>query len=126
MHSDPIADMLTRIRNASLAGLAETKMPYSKVKEKIAQVMMESKYVQSVSTTEEEKRKTLVIKLNPGKRITLKRISKPGQRIYKKAKEIYPLKHGYGLTIITTSQGIMTDKSAMEKKLGGEIICEIY
>jgi small subunit ribosomal protein S8 len=102
MHSDPIADMLTRIRNASLAGLAETKMPYSKVKEKIAQVMMESKYVQSVNTTEEEKRKTLVIKLNPGKRITLKRI------------------------IITTSQGIMTDKSAMEKKLGGEIICEIY
>lgn len=126
MHSDPIADMLTRIRNASMAKLNKASMPYSKIKEQIASVLEQNKYIEGVKIYEEDNRKILEIALFPEKSLELKRISKPGQRIYKKAKELYPTRKGYGLTIITTSEGVMTEKDALQKKLGGEVICEIF
>ena len=126
MHTDPIADMLTRIRNAYMAKLKETRMPYSKVKEKIAEVMKANNYIVDIEVAGEGIEKTLVIKLLRDQQVNLKRISKPGQRIYRKAKELYPFKRGYGIRIITTPQGVMTEKEAASKKLGGELICEIY
>lgn len=126
MHTDPIADMLTRIRNASMAKLEETQIPYSKVKEKLAEVMKLNNYISDIEIVGEGIKKMLVVKLPQDKSINLKRLSKPGQRIYRKAKELYPFKRGYGIRIITTCQGVMTEKEAMNKKLGGELICEIY
>ena len=126
MHTDPIADMLTRIRNASMAKLEKTQMPYSKVKEEIAEVMKSSNYILDTEVVGEGIKKVLVIKLPQDKSLNLKRLSKPGQRIYRKAKELYLFKRGYGIRIITTSQGVMTEREAMNKKLGGELICEIY
>lgn len=126
MHSDPIADMLTRVRNASMAKLGKTVVPYSKMKEQIASVLQKNKYIEDIKIHEDGGKKTLEISLFPERTIELTRVSKPGQRIYRKAKELFPTRKGYGLTIITTSQGIMTEKEARQKKLGGEVVCEIF
>ena len=126
MNTDPIADLLTRIRNASMANHETTSVPSSKVKKQILQVMKEKEFIKDFKETSEDKpQKVLNIKLFPGKSLSLKRISKPGQRIYKKSDEIFPVLRGYGFSIISTSQGIMTGEEARKKRVGGELICEV-
>jgi small subunit ribosomal protein S8 len=125
MYNDPIADMLTRLRNASAAKHSSVVIPFSKLKAEIADTLKKSGYIDNVEISGKEARKDIIVTLGKNQ-IFLKRISSPGQRIYKNSKEIHPIKSGYGSTIITTSQGIMTDKEARSKKLGGEVICEIY
>jgi len=128
MNTDPIADLLTRIRNANMAGLDNTTVPSSKKKIEVLRVMKEKKFItdfKEVSGTNPHQ-KTLQINLEPKKKLYLKRISKPGQRIYRKAKDLYPLLKGYGISIVSTSQGVMTGIEARKKKIGGEVICEIH
>lgn len=128
MYTDPIADLLTRMRNANMAGLTWVTVPSSKNKKAILRVMQEKGFIEKVEETAGESpvEKLLKIKMDPDRKINLKRVSKPGQRIYKKFSEIFPVVRGYGISIISTSQGIMTGDEAKKKKIGGEMICEIH
>jgi len=137
---DPIADMLTRIRNASLVKKSEILLPMSKVKFNVAKILEKEGFVSSVSILEADKslQKNKTAKFDQIKivlrydkagqpRITsLKRISKPGRRVYIGKDEISKVLNGFGIAIISTSSGMMTGKEARNKKIGGEFVCEIY
>lgn len=125
--TDPISDLLTRIRNAARARKNFVHVPFSQMKESIAQVLKQAGYVTSVQTTGEGVAKELLIELSEAHRdITLKSVSKPGQRIYVKSQEIPRVLSGLGLAIISTPKGIMSGSAARKAKVGGEFICEIY
>lgn len=128
--TDPIADMLTRIRNAVAVKKAEVLIPFSKVKFNIAKVLEKENYVGKVEKVEQNRMPNIkiVLKYDEGRpAIThLKRISKPGQKIYINNQEIKKVLNGYGLSIISTSRGILTDQEARYQKLGGELMCEIW
>lgn len=128
MNTDPIADYLTRIRNAARAKHSQTVIPYSKIKEGITKVLQSRKFVGKYEVKENGKFKELVVEIQPWVKepLSLTRVSKPGQRIYLKSKEIKAVKNGLGVLILSTSQGIMSGKEAKKNKLGGEVICEAY
>jgi len=127
MHSDPIADMATRMRNALRADHESTKMPYSKVKELILEVLVSKTFVSSYSVVKEGKFEELKVVFNKKKKdLSFDRVSKPGQRIYKKSQEIRQVQNGFGISIISTSQGVMAGFEAHRKGLGGEIMLEVY
>lgn len=126
MHTDPIADLLTRIRNAANAGHEDLVVPYSRTKEDIIKVMVAKKFLEGYEIVE-DKHKNLKIQLKDDRKdMTLRRVSTPGQRIYVKKEELKPVRSGLGITIISTSKGVMTNYEAKKMNLGGEIICEIY
>jgi len=129
MLSDPISDMLTRIKNAYMARKQQVVLPSSKIKFTIANILKENGYVGDVKE-EGDNKKELTIKLiyKDSKAVmsSVKRISKPGRRIYAKSEDLSRVLSGYGMSIVSTSSGIMTGKDAKKKKIGGEIICEIY
>lgn len=128
--TDPIADMLTRIRNAQAVLHKTVVIPFSKFKFSLAEVMKKEGLVGEVSTQGRKTKKTIKIELkyedNKPFISGIKRVSKQGQRVYIKKNELKPIRQGYGVLIISTSQGLMTNKEASIKKLGGESICEIY
>lgn len=127
MHTDPIADLLTRIRNAARAHHQSVSVPYSKIKENILKVIKKKGFIEDYAVTEESKFKVLEISLKEDlPSLNIKRVSKPGQRIYLKNSELKSVKSGLGFTIISTSKGIMTNYDAKKQNLGGEVICEIY
>jgi small subunit ribosomal protein S8 len=132
---DPISDMLTRIRNAGLAGHADVLVPLSKVKLKIADIIKGKNFVAGVDEQEAEGRKQIRIALKyvvseNGRKSPyiqgLKRISREGQRIYAGKGKLPIVKNGYGFAIISTSKGLMTNDEARKEGVGGEIICEIW
>ena len=124
--SDTIADLLTRIRNAQRASKPSVSIPYSKMKLSICDVLKNEGYIES-SEIKGDTKKTLdvFLKYYEGKPVieNIRRISKPGLRIFKSSNEIPTVKNGLGICIVSTSQGVMTDKQAREKNCGGEIIC---
>jgi small subunit ribosomal protein S8 len=128
--SDTISDMLTRIRNAGRALLPVVTMPHSRMKESIARILKDQGYVADVSIEGETARKTIKIKLKfEGKRCViegLKRISKPGLRRYAGTSDIPRVRGGLGITVISTSQGVMSGAEARKKNLGGEMLCQIW
>jgi small subunit ribosomal protein S8 len=128
--TDPIADMLTRIRNAILVRKHEVSLPHSKIKENVARLLQESNFVDGVSVSDAEVGKTLTVKINgedSNARITeIVRLSKPGRRFYVNAKEIPTVKRGRGLVIVSTSKGVMTGDRAKAEQVGGELICKVY
>lgn len=133
MMTDPIADMLARIRNAAMARHEVARIPASKIKKSIAELLQQEGYVSSVSEEEwgPQKRKTLTVTLKyTGDRgaafAGIRRISKPGRRVYVGHDKIPRVLNGLGVSIISTSQGLMTDKEARTKKVGGELICEVW
>ncbi|MCD6500537.1 30S ribosomal protein S8 [bacterium] len=129
---DPITDMLNRIRNAQAVKHQTVEIPYSNLKQKIGEILVKEGFLEKIEKRRKKGKKLIKISLkyntNKEPAITgLKRVSKPSQRIYKKAKEIRRVRGGYGLAIISTPQGgLMTDKEARKKKIGGEVICEIW
>ncbi len=129
MMTDPIADMLTRIRNASTVKKSEVTVSYSKIKMAIAQTLVKEGYLEKVEKTK-DKLPQLVISLKYDGREpiihSLKRISKPGQRKYVKNDEIGKVLNGFGISILSTPRGIMTNWEALRDKVGGEVICEVY
>ncbi len=126
MLTDPIADMLTRIRNAHLALHKEVSVPRSKMKESIAAILKQEGYVDNVSV--DDKNITIALKYHTGKAaiLGLKRVSKPGRRVYVGAHGIPRVQNGLGICILSTSRGVLDGLSAHDKKVGGELLCEIW
>jgi len=128
MMTDPIADMLTRIRNAQSAGKADVSMPSSKAKLAIAGVMKEEGYITDFAVSSDAKPNMMVtLKYYQGSPVIdeMKRVSRPGLRIYKNKDELPKVLNGLGIAIISTSAGVMTDKKARSEGRGGEVICTI-
>lgn len=130
MMTDPIADMLTRLRNAQLSKRERTEMPYSKLKKAVLDILQEEKYISRVQVEEADGGKRIVVDLKyegrqPAIR-SLKRESKPGRRVYCNKDHLPRVLNGYGIAVMSTSQGLMTNKKAKEKGLGGELICSVY
>ena len=132
MLTDPISDLLTRIRNAAKARHARVDVPTSKLKVEVARILKEEGYISTYKLIEENKtRKTLrlFLKYTPDKRsvITdLRRISKPGSRRYLAYSDIRPVVGGMGVSIMTTPKGVMTGRSARKARVGGEVLCEVW
>ncbi|MGG1519915.1 30S ribosomal protein S8 [Paenibacillus oryzisoli] len=129
--SDPIADMLTRIRNANIVRHETVEIPASKVKKEIAEILKKEGFIRDAEYVQDSKQGIIRLFLKYGsnnERVIsgLKRISKPGLRVYTKAQEIPRVLGGLGIAIISTSQGVMTDKEARQSKAGGEVICYVW
>ncbi len=125
--SDPIADMLTRIRNAQMVGHLEVKMPASKLKSSIAKVLKDEGYIEDFSQREKDGKSELVVSLKyyAGRPVIekLERISKPGLRVYKGHTSLPKVMNGLGIAILSTSRGVMTDSKARATGVGGEVLC---
>ncbi|MEW6189814.1 MAG: 30S ribosomal protein S8 [Actinomycetota bacterium] len=131
MMTDPIADMLTRIRNANIAYHEVVEMPASKVKIEIAEILKKEGYIKEYEVAKDNSHNVLRIKMRYGpnreRPITgIKRISKPGLRVYAKKDEIPRVLGGLGIAIISTPKGLMTDKQAKKEGVGGEVICYVW
>ncbi|MCX6721308.1 MAG: 30S ribosomal protein S8 [Candidatus Staskawiczbacteria bacterium] len=128
--TDPITDMLNHLRNAQAVGKTEVLVPSSKIKLEIANILTEEGFVGEVKKTVKGKAKVIKINLKYDNDIPaiagLKRVSKPGQRIYEGVSEIRKVHGGYGISIVSTPKGLMTNKEAKKLKLGGEIICQVW
>ena len=129
--TDPIADMLTRIRNASQAHHGETRMPASKLKVALADLLKAEGYIDGHRIEGEGPQRSLVLTLRYGhdktRTITgIKRVSKPGLRVYTKADSIPRVMGGLGIAVISTSRGLMTDRAARKQRVGGEILCYVW
>jgi len=132
MLSDPIGDMLTRIRNANMARHTTVDMPSSKMKEAIAAILVKEGFVKGYEIVPNGVKKTMRITLKYGRSKSekviagLKRISKPGLRVYVGCEDLPRVLNGLGLAIVSTNKGVMTDKEARAKKIGGEVMCYVY
>ena len=129
--SDPIADMLTRIRNAGKAKLNSVDIPGSKLKTELAKVLKNEGFIKNYKFLKDDKQGILRIYLKYGQDrnsaiFGLERISKPGRRTYVKSNELKPIFSGMGLAVLSTSKGVMTDKKAAKEKLGGEVLCKVW
>lgn len=129
--TDPIADMLTRIRNAQTARKETVSIPESKMKKAIADILLEEGYISGVKQLKGDKEPTLLITLKydaKNKKVIsgLKRISKPGLRVYAECAELPRVLNGLGIAIVSTNKGVMTDKKARELKVGGEVLAYIW
>jgi small subunit ribosomal protein S8 len=131
MHTDPIADMLTRIRNANAAGLDHVDIPNSKTKVAIARILKEEGYVKYYKVMRANKQGVIrvFLKYGPNKERTISgidRVSTPGLRRYMKASEIPHVRGGLGITVLTTSQGILTGRECRQRNIGGEVLCTVW
>ena len=128
--TDPIADLLTRIRNAAAVGKTEVRVPTSKLKKVVAEQLKKNNYLADVKEEAGKPRGTLVITINkPGENSVineLTRLSKPGRRVYVKADEIPKVKSGRGLVLVSTSKGVITGQEAAKQRLGGELLLKVY
>lgn len=125
--SDPLADMFTRLLNGQKAGKKQVSLPSSKLKKSVCEVLKSEGYIEAYTVTEVEGKPVLEISLKYYKGVpvidTLKRVSKPGKRIYKASDEIPSVMGGLGVAIVSTSKGLMSDKAAREQGQGGEVLC---
>ena len=128
--TDPIADLLTRIRNAKMVGKTEIRVPSSKIKQVVAEQLKKNGYLTGVKVEAAKPRDILVVTINePGENSTIHeitRVSKPGRRVYVASAEIPKVKSGRGLVLISTSKGVMTGDEAAKNKLGGEVLLKVY
>jgi len=126
--SDPIADMLTRIRNGQSAAKADVAMPASNMKQSVAQVLKDEGYINDFSVSQDAKPQlTVSLKYHDGKPVIekIQRMSRPGLRVYKNTDEIPKVLNGLGIVIVSTSKGMMTDRAARAAGIGGELICSV-
>ncbi|MEA2024928.1 MAG: 30S ribosomal protein S8 [Actinomycetota bacterium] len=131
VQSDPIADMLTRIRNANTALHPETTMPSSKLKEQVARILSEEGFIDGYKVEDAPVGKELTVRLRYDKErqpilTGIKRISKPGLRVYTGASDVPRVRGGIGIAIVSTSNGVMTDREARKRNVGGEVLCEVW
>ncbi len=128
--TDPIADLLTRIRNASMVGKTEVRLPSSKLKKVVAEQLKANNYLADVKVEAGKPRDTLVVTINkPGENSTISeitRVSKPGRRVYVSADDIPRVKSGRGLVLVSTSKGVITGQEAAKQRLGGEVLLKVY
>ena len=131
MHTDPIADMLTRIRNANTALHPEVSMPSSKLKEEVAKILASEGFVDGYKVEDAKVGKELTVRLryqNDRDRVLtgIRRVSRPGHRVYKGATDLERVRGGIGVAIVSTSDGLLTDREARRRKVGGEVLCEVW
>jgi small subunit ribosomal protein S8 len=131
MMTDPIADMLTRVRNAVRIERPHVEMPSSKVKRGVAEVLKREGYIWDFQVEQQQpvEQLRLELKYGPnGERVIrhIKRISKPGRRVYSKAKDLRPILNGLGISVISTSRGVISDREARQRNVGGEVLCEVW
>jgi len=131
VYTDPIADMLTRIRNANQVLKPDVSMPSSKLKVEVAKILAAEGYVDSYKEEAASVGRTLIVRLKYGEdrsRVLsgLRRISKPGRRVYKGSGDIDRVNGGLGVSIISTSQGLLTDREARRRNIGGEVLCQVW
>jgi small subunit ribosomal protein S8 len=131
--TDPIADMLTRLRNANIAFHDDVKMPSSKLKEALARILEKEGYITGWGVEDDParpgKRLTIQMKYTTDRQRTisgLKRVSRPGLRVYTKAEAVPRVLGGMGISILSTNQGLMTDREARQRKVGGEVLCQVW
>lgn len=123
--TDPIADFITRIRNAGMVNQTEVTVPTSRMKERIAQTLKDSGYIASFKVDDSKKPAEMAVELN-GNITKINRLSKPGRRLYSTVDEIPRVKNGRGIVIISTPKGVMTGDEAKKQRLGGELLLEVY
>ncbi len=131
MHSDPIADMLTRIRNANMVLHPDVSMPSSKLKVEVAKILAAEGFIDSYKEEEASVGKELTVRLRYGddrSRVLngIRRVSKPGNRVYRGSTDLPRVHGGIGVAILSTSQGLLTDREARSRKVGGEVLCEAW
>lgn len=131
MMTDPISDMLARLRNASIARHDRTEMPHSNLKQHVAEVLKQEGYVDDVRVSDGDGKKTLTVVLRYGRDKAsaidgVRRVSAPGRRLYVRHDRIPRVRSGMGISILSTSRGVMTDRQAREQKVGGELLCEVW
>ncbi len=130
MVTDPISDLLIRIKNAQKVGHQTVKIPFSKLKLALVNILEREKFIGTVVVEGKKPKETILVNLKYDQGLPviqeMKRISKPSQRIYLGSKDIKSVKSGYGMAIISTSKGLMTNKDARRNKFGGEILCEVW
>ena len=130
MNIDPVGDMITRIRNAQLRALNNVTIPSSKFRARILEVLKQEGYIANYKISSDNKKESLLVDLKYSDGLPvikeIKRVSKPGRRIYAKAESIAKIQNGLGLAIVSTSMGIMSDNDARTKNIGGEIICRVF
>ncbi len=133
MMTDPIADMLTRIRNANIAFHDDVVMPSSKLKEALAKILVQEGYIAGFEVEHDAARPgrqlKITMKYTPDRKRTisgLRRVSKPGLRVYSKAEGVPRVLGGMGIAILSTNQGLMTDREARQKRVGGEVLCQVW
>ncbi len=129
--SDPLADMLTRIRNAGIAHLDKVELPGSKLKRKVAEILKQEGYILGHRFIEDEKQGVLELELryDENRKMVINemsRVSRPGRRVYAKCDKIPRIRNGLGVCIVSTSHGVMTDKEARQRRVGGELVCQIW
>ena len=123
--TDPIADMLTRIRNANTAGHAKVEIPASKMKKSIAEILKNEGFIKDFSVAQDNAQGTITVELKYGPNKE-KKISKPGLRVYAKADQVPKVLGGLGIAIVSTSKGVISDKEARKLGVGGEVICYVW
>ncbi len=124
--TDPIGDLLTRLRNAQHARRLTCRAPWSGIKQQLCELMKREGWIEDVQVLGEAPIQELEVTFGKKDRVLeLKRVSKPGRRVYVGVDELKPILRGYGMAVITTSQGLLTDKEARKKKIGGEVLCTI-
>jgi small subunit ribosomal protein S8 len=131
MMTDPIADMLARIRNGALARHDRVEMPHSNLKQRVAEVMKSEGYVDDVRVSDGDAKRVLTLVLRYGRDRTsaidgIRRVSAPGRRVYVRHDLIPRVRSGMGVSILSTSRGVMTDKEARKQRVGGELLCEVW
>ena len=130
MNIDPVGDMITRIRKAQLRALNNVTIPSSKFRARILDVLKQEGYIANYKISSDNKKESLLVDLKYSNGLPvikeIKRVSKPGRRIYAKAGSIAKIQNGLGLAIVSTSMGIMSDNDARTKNIGGEIICRVF
>ena len=125
--TDPIADMLTRIRNAMAVHKTEVSLPHNSIKESVAKILQENGYISGVEVKKDGFRKEMTLSLPERATINdISRVSKPGRRVYAGVKDIPRVKQGRGIVIMSTSKGVMAGEDARSNKLGGEVLCQVY
>ncbi len=128
--SDPLGDMITRIRNAQMRGMAKVVTPASKMRARVLDVLVEEGYIRGYTEIEKDGHKSLEIELKyfEGQPVIseIKRVSKPGRRVYSSVSDIPLVRNGLGISILSTSQGVMSDNAARARNVGGEVICRVF
>ena len=129
--NDPVGDMLTRIRNAQMRGKSKTTTPASKLRGRVLDVLQSEGYIRGYTKVEHENNKRdfeIELKYFDGVPVIsqMRRVSKPGRRVYSSVKEIVPVRNGLGISILSTPKGVMSDAAAREHNVGGEVLCQVY
>lgn len=129
--SDPISDLLTRIRNGQLRGMSKVKSPNSRLRIRVLDVLQAEGFIRGYAEVElkgGQRELEIELKYHEGRPVIreLRRVSKPGRRVYTSVKELTPYRQGLGVSIVSTPQGVMSDSSAREKNVGGEVLCHVF